>query len=220
MRERSERRTPRTIRTSRTTRTKRTIPTFFNTAADFRRWLEKHHATAPELWVGFRKKSTGLPGMTPAEALDEALCFGWIDGVRKSIDTGSYMNRFSPRRAGSVWSAVNTRRAKALVRAGRMRKAGLAAFEARTREAGFDWKARRDAVRLDPALERRFRTNAAAWRFFEAQPPAYRQNTIWYVMSAKREPTRARRLETVVSISAAGERLEPMKPRQPVGGSR
>ena len=186
--------------------------TFFETSSKFRAWLQKHHKTADEVWVGFYKKTTGKPSITWQEAVDEALCFGWIDGIRKSVDAESYTNRFTPRRRGSVWSAVNTRRAVELLSAGRMRAAGRAAFEARdvakTRAIS---QVRRDP-RLDRALAARFKANRAAWEFFSAQPPGYQRMSVWFIMSAKRDETRAKRLEQLMALSASKRRLVPMTP--------
>ena len=190
-----------------------TKPTFFETAADFRAWLRQHHRTATELWVGYRKKATGKASITRAESVDEALSFGWIDGLGKSLDTESYMVRFTPRRKGSIWSAVNTRRARELIKAGRMRAAGLAAFEARdenkTAVYSFD---RTQPLVLAPALEAQFRRNRAAWTFFQAQPPGYRKVCVHMIMNAKQEATRQRRLDIVVANSAAGRRIDFMRP--------
>lgn len=183
-------------------------PTFFATPAAFRRWLAKHHASATELWVGFHRKATGRPSLTWPESVDEALCFGWIDGVRRSVGTEAYTIRFTPRKRGSTWSTVNTRRAGELIRAGRMQPAGLRAFEARDpAKSGIYSFERREAARLDEAAEARFRAHKEAWRFFEAQPPGYRKIAVHWVVSAKREETRARRLETLIADSAAGRRI-------------
>ena len=187
-------------------------PTFFPTAAHFRRWLERHHAADQELWVGLYKKGSGRSSITWPEAVDEALCFGWIDGIRKAIDEDSYCTRFTPRKCGSTWSAVNTNRAQELIAAGRMQPAGLAAFEARDRnKSGYSIGQRKD-IRFGAALEARFRRNRAAWRFFEAQPPGYRRMATFYVMSAKKDETRERRLDVLIAACAAGRRLEPMQP--------
>ena len=183
--------------------------TFFATPAQFRRWLEKHHASETELWVGYYKRASGRPSLTWQESVDEALCFGWIDGIRKSIDENSYANRFTPRKRGSIWSAVNTKRAKELIRDGRMSPAGLEAFKARDPKKSDALEERRRAE-LDPDAAARFKRNRAAWSFFEAQPPGYRRIAIFYVMSAKKEETRARRLATLIDLCAAGRRLEPM----------
>jgi uncharacterized protein YdeI (YjbR/CyaY-like superfamily) len=182
-------------------------PTFFATPDDFRRWLRKNHRTAQELWVGFYKKASGLPSITWSEAVDEALCFGWIDGVRKSVDGSSYMNRFTPRRKGSIWSEVNTRRVEVLIRQRRMRAAGLEAFAARDPARTSRYSVDRERAALDASLAARLRANDAAWRFFQAQPPGYRRTAIWFVMSARQEATRARRLEQLIADSAAGLRI-------------
>lgn len=183
-------------------------PKFFRTPADFRRWLEKNHADVAELWVGFHKKGSGKPSITWPESVDEALSFGWIDGVRRSIDETSYEIRFTPRRSTSIWSAVNTRRAKELIAEGRMAEAGIRAFEKRSDERSgvYSFEQRKEA-KFDPALETRFRARAKAWRFFEAQPPGYRRLAAFWVMSAKKEETRLRRLAELIARSANGERL-------------
>jgi uncharacterized protein YdeI (YjbR/CyaY-like superfamily) len=185
-------------------------PTFFESPSEFRTWLQKHHRTATELWVGYRKKNTGTPSITWQESVDEALCFGWIDGIRKSVDALSYMNRFTPRRPGSSWSAINTRRAAELVKEGRMRAAGRKAFEARDAAKTAAMSSERDAPSFDAACETQFKTNRAAWEFFLAQPPGYRRMATWFVMSGKREETRARRLDQLIALSAARRRLVPM----------
>ena len=183
-------------------------PTFFAEPADFRAWLEENHERASELWVGFHKKATGRRSITWPESVDEALCFGWIDGVRRSLGDESYMIRFTPRKPRSTWSAVNIARAKELVAEGRMRPAGLAAFEARSekRSAIYSYEQRHE-VRLAPDEEREFRANERAWEFFQAQPISYRRPALWWVVSAKREETRARRLRTLIEDSANGRRL-------------
>ncbi len=183
-------------------------PTFFPTPADFRRWLEEHHTTAAELLVGYYKKGSGRPSMTWSESVDEALCFGWIDGVRRSIDAERYSIRFTPRRRGSVWSAVNIRKVAELTAQGRMRPAGLRVFAERDpgNEAGYSFSQDR-MPRLDREAAARFRANAAAWKYFRAQPPGYRKAALWWVVSAKREATRRRRLDTLIEDSAAGRRI-------------
>lgn len=190
-----------------------TKPTFFETAADFRRWLETHHATARELWVGFRKKGTGLPGITPSEAIDEALCFGWIDGVRRSIDDESYAIRVTPRKPHSTWSTVNTRRARELIQLGWMEPPGIAAFENRDPERTAQYSFERERAALTPAYLKQFRAREGAWDWFRAQPPSYRKTMAWWVMSAKREETRLRRLESLIDDCAAGRRIPSMRPR-------
>ncbi|HEX2202119.1 MAG TPA: YdeI/OmpD-associated family protein [Longimicrobium sp.] len=189
--------------------------TFFDTQDELRRWLEENHAAAAELYVGFYKKGSGKTGITYAQALDEALCFGWIDGVRKRIDDARFTIRFTPRKRGSTWSEVNVKRAGELEAEGRMTPAGLAAFRARDEKktAAYSYEARERP--LDPALEERFRANADAWDFFQAQPPYYRRTAQWFVMSAKREETRLRRLARLIDDSAAGRRLEEVTYKQP-----
>jgi uncharacterized protein YdeI (YjbR/CyaY-like superfamily) len=195
-------------------------PTFFASPADFRRWLVRHHASERELWVGFYKKGSGRPSLTWPESVDEALCFGWIDGVRKSLDAESYVIRFTPRKLGSTWSNVNTRRAQELIRTRRMKPAGLLAFKARDPEkAGRYSFEQRSHPRLDSSAEARFRANAAAWRFFEAQPPGYRRIALWWIVSAKQEATRERRLDTLIADSAAGRRIAQLRRNNDQGPS-
>lgn len=181
------------------------LPVFFRSEAEFRRWLEKHHATATELWVGFYKKASGKKGITYREALDQALCFGWIDGIKKRVDEDGFTHRFSPRKAKSAWSAINLCRAEELKQLGVMRPAGLAAFEQRDPAKSIEHR----PTAFAPALERRFKANKKAWTFFEAQPPGYRRLVILFVMSAKREETREQRLALVIQSSEQGKRRGP-----------
>jgi uncharacterized protein YdeI (YjbR/CyaY-like superfamily) len=189
-------------------------PTFFATPSEFRAWLEKHHDSVPGLWVGFHKKGSGIPSITWAEAVDQALCFGWIDSVRKGVDGSSYMNRFTPRKRGSTWSAINIKRAKELIESGSMHLAGLAAFEARSddRSAIYSYEQRHSA-RLEAGDEERFRANEKAWDFFQSQAPSYRKAAVWWVVSAKREATRKKRIATLIEDSAEGRRIGPMARR-------
>jgi len=185
---------------------------FFATPARWRQWLEKNHATATEVWVGFHKRGSGTPSLTWPESVDEALCFGWIDGIRKSIDERSYRIRFTPRKKGSNWSTVNVRRVGTLTKEGRMRPAGLAAFEARRPEkSGVYSFEQRQAVTLGEEYEGRFRADAKAWAFFGSQPPYYRRTATFWVMSAKQDATRERRLTTLIADSAAGRRVGPLR---------
>ena len=183
---------------------------FFATPAAFRRWLRTHHKTAGDVWVGYYKKASGRSSMTYPESLDEALCFGWIDGIRKSIDGERYMNRFTPRRPGSNWSLVNVRKVRDLIAAGRMQPAGLAAYEARDARKTGVYSFENRPGSLSPDLEATFRNQAPAWRFWQAQPPGYRRMMIWFVMSARRDETRARRLDRLMTACAAQRRIEPM----------
>ena len=177
--------------------------TFFDSPAAFRAWLEQHHETATELWVGFYKKSSSRPSITWPQSVDEALCFGWIDGIRKSVDDISYTIRFTPRKPRSNWSAVNIARVAELTRLGRMRPAGRKAFEQRVEEkSGVYSYEQRHTAQLDEASEQQFRANQAAWVFFEAQPAGYRRLAIWWVVSAKKEATRLKRLATLIEDSA------------------
>jgi uncharacterized protein YdeI (YjbR/CyaY-like superfamily) len=185
-------------------------PIFFPTPADFRRWLEANHASAGELWVGYYKKSSGIPSITWEESVDQALCFGWIDGIRQGIDAVSFKNRFTPRRPGSNWSARNIGRVEALKAEGLMALAGLAAYEARKggESDGYSYE-QRPADLEEPYLGR-LRANAAAWVFWQAQPPWYRRAAAWWVISAKKEETRLKRLEQLIADSAAGRTVPPL----------
>ena len=182
---------------------------FFASPEEWRAWLEEHHDAEREVLVGYWKRGTGRPSLTWAQSVDEALCFGWIDGVRRRIDDERYSIRFTPRTARSRWSRVNVERVAELTDAGRMRPAGRAAFEARTEEGTYSYEQQRDAA-LDEARERRLREDAAAWEFFGAQPPSYRRAAIHWVMSAKRESTRDRRLAQLIECSAAGRSVPPL----------
>ncbi len=183
-------------------------PRFFRSAAALRRWLARHHRTATELVVGLQKAHVGRGTVTYGEALDEALCVGWIDGVRRRIDDERYAIRFTPRKAKSYWSKVNIRHAERLQAAGRMRAAGRAAFAARVEGARYSFEQRR-TLELDAALEDRFRRQRKAWRFFQAQAPSYQRVAVWWVMSAKRAETRERRLTELIERSAAGTKPKP-----------
>ena len=187
-------------------------PTFFATAGELRQWLERNHATATELLVGFYRRGSGKPSITWQELVDEELCFGWIDGVRQGIDEVSYSNRITPRKPRSTWSVINIARAQELIKLGRMHPAGLDAFERRTEErsAIYSYEQRKSA-RLDPGAERSFRANKKAWTFFQAQAPGYRQTATWWVISAKREETRKKRLATLIADSERGRAIGPLR---------
>ncbi len=184
------------------------MPTFFETPAAFAVWLSHHAATHTELIVGFHKRDSGLPSMTWQESVDEALCVGWIDGVRTRIDDQSYKIRFTPRKASSTWSKINIERVRVLTEQGRMREAGLKAFALR-REAKsniYSYEQTEQAT-LSPAQLAQFRKSKKAWAFFEAQPPGYRHQMLWRIISAKRPETQAARLAKLIEASAAGLRL-------------
>ena len=183
-------------------------PTFFPSPPDWRAWLEEHHDKHQELWVGFCKRSSGKPSITWPEAVDGALCFGWIDGVRKSLDESCYVIRFTPRRPRSIWSAVNIKRVGELNDLGLMRPAGLQAFERRTgnRSEIYAYEQRK-AAKLSGVYEKKFRANKKAWQFFQAQPPWYRRTSSWWVISAKKEETRLKRLTRLIEDSEQGRTI-------------
>lgn len=186
-------------------------PRFFRAQAQWRAWLERHHADKDELWVGFYKKGTGRPSITWPESVDEALCFGWIDGVRKRIDAERYVIRFTRRRATSTWSAVNIRRMAFLEKNGLVHDAGRIAFEERKAgRSGIYAYENRHRATLTPAQRRAFQSNAKAWTFFSAQAPWYRRTVTWYIISAKQEETREKRLARVIAASAAGRAIDPL----------
>ena len=188
-------------------------PVYFPSPAAFRDWLEAHHASADELWVGYHKRATGTPSLTWPESVDEALCYGWIDGLRKRVDDERYAIRFTPRRPGSNWSRVNLARVAALTAEGRMRPAGIAAFEGRKPEADErSYEDRPDDLPESYVVAFRER-DAAAWDFFLAQSRSYRRLVIGWILSAKREETRLRRLEGIVEASAGGRRWIQGAPR-------
>lgn len=179
-------------------------PKFFITPAQFREWLERNHATATELMIGFHKKSSGRKSITYAEALDEALCFGWIDGVRRNLNETSYEQRFTPRRAKSIWSLVNLRHVDRLTREGRMRPAGLEAFARRDPKRTGIYSFENAPRQLTPAFEKNFRQNKGAWEFFEKQAPYFKKAIVNWIMNGKKEETQLRRLEKVIESAARG----------------
>ena len=192
-------------------------PTFFVTPEDFRRWLVEHHNRATELWVGFHKRATKRSSMTWPESVDQALCFGWIDGVRKSIDENSYKIRFTPRRARSKWSAVNVRRVQELIDSGLVHAAGRKAFEERmfVEDAHYSYE-QRHRITLTPEQELQFRGNKTAWEFFNSQPPWYRKAALWWIVSAKRAETTNKRLLQLIKDSEQRRPIAPLD-RKPNG---
>ncbi|MEP6731418.1 MAG: YdeI/OmpD-associated family protein [bacterium] len=184
-----------------------TPPRFFSTPDKFGAWLEKNHEREMELWVGFYKKDSGRPSMTWPESVDEALRFGWIDAVRKTIDDESYMIRFTRRKPTSIWSKVNIAKVEALIAANRMAPAGIAAYALRTPERSGVYSFEREPANFDAEQLRAFHKNKKAWEFFERQPPGYRRVVTHYVTSAKRAETRDRRLAAVIEHSARSERI-------------
>lgn len=184
------------------------MPTFFETPAKFRAWLKRHSSKKTELVVGFYKRGSGRPSMTWSQSVDEALCYGWIDGVRTRIDKHSYKIRFSPRKSTSIWSSINIEKVKVLQATGRMTQAGLDAFARRNEEKSRTYsyeQAKR--AELEPTHVAEFQRNKKAWEFFKAQPPSYRHMAAWYVISAKRPETRNARLAKVIEVSTSGARL-------------
>jgi uncharacterized protein YdeI (YjbR/CyaY-like superfamily) len=182
-------------------------PKFFSSPAEFRQWLKQNHDRASELMIGFHKKSSGKKSITYAEALDEALCFGWIDGVRKKLNETSYVQRFTPRKPRSIWSLINVRHVERLKKEGRMHPAGLEAYERRDPKRTGIYSFETEPHKLAPDYEKRFRQNKSAWKFFEEQAPYYKKLMIFRVMSGKKEETRLRRLEQLIESSAQGRRI-------------
>lgn len=182
-------------------------PVYFRSQAHFREWLEKNHERKTEQWIGFYKVSSRKKGITYEEAVDEALCFGWIDGVVKSVDADSYMHRFSPRKSTSHWSNVNVRRYAELKRSGRVHSAGEAAYARRTDDRTGKASYERAPAQLSPSQLKTFKANRKAWDFFGKQPPGYQRVCRHYVTTAKQEETRERRLKNLIDCCADGRRL-------------
>jgi uncharacterized protein YdeI (YjbR/CyaY-like superfamily) len=191
-------------------------PIFFASQSALREWFEKNHKTETEVLVGFHKVGTGKPSITWSQSVDEAICFGWIDGIRKSIDENSYTIRFTPRKPTSIWSAVNIKKVEELTRLGLMKPEGIAAFErrddARSRMYSFEQK----NIKLDISFEKKFKANKKAWKYFQSQAPYYQRTATWWVMSAKQEATRLKRLDELIRESEGGQYIKPL--RRP-GGS-
>jgi len=186
-------------------------PIFFAKPSEFHAWLQKNHDKALEIWVGFHKKSSGKPSITMQESVDEALCFGWIDSVRRSFNDTSYANRFTRRKPRSTWSAINIRRAKELISIGRMQPAGLKAFEQRTdkRSAIYSYEQRRTAT-LSEVFETQFRAKKKAWNFFQAQAPWYQRTAAYWVLSARRDDTKLKRLNKLIEDFGNGRIIPPL----------
>ena len=182
-------------------------PTFFPTPADFRRWLQAHHATETELLVGFYKTGSGKPSITWPESVDQALCFGWIDGLRKRVDDERYTIRFTPRKPTSTWSAVNIKRVEELTQLGLMTPAGLKAFEARRENRSGIYSYEQRTAELPAEYDQVLRANRAAWTFFQAQPASYRKAAMWWIVSAKQEATRLKRLDQLIELSAHAQQI-------------
>ncbi|GAB3911267.1 YdeI/OmpD-associated family protein [Larkinella knui] len=183
------------------------MPTFFATPAEFRQWLEENHATVKELFVGFYKVGSGKPSITWPQSVDEALCFGWIDGVRKSIDETSYMIRFTPRKAKSIWSAVNLKRIGELTEQGLVKPAGLKVFQERDLKKAGIYAYEKEDQQLDEAFEAQLKANEKAWQFFHKQAPSYQKTIRNWVMSAKQPETRLKRLTSLIEDSENGRKV-------------
>lgn len=182
-------------------------PKFFPTQTDFRKWLKENHERETELLVGFYKVGSGKPSMTWSESVDQALCFGWIDGVRRSIDAESYSIRFTPRRSKSVWSAINIKKVEELTKQGLMKPAGLAAFAKRDENKSRIYAYERESAKLSAEFEKQFKANKKAWEFFQNQAPSYRKAIIHWITSAKQEATRQSRFEKLLKESENSRRL-------------
>jgi uncharacterized protein YdeI (YjbR/CyaY-like superfamily) len=182
-------------------------PLFFTDQTSFRDWLKVHHQTRLELWVGFYKRDSGRASITWPESVDEALCFGWIDGIRKRVDNLSYTIRFTPRRKRSVWSTINIKRVRVLTGEGRMQAAGLKAFEARRENKSGIYSYEQQREQMEEPYRSVLKKNKAAWTFFQSQPAWYRQQTDWWVISAKKEETRQKRLQKLIDSCTRGKRL-------------
>jgi uncharacterized protein YdeI (YjbR/CyaY-like superfamily) len=186
-------------------------PVFFETPAAFRRWLVRNHATADVLWVGYHKKGSGMPSITWPESVDQALCFGWIDGIRKSIDDSRYTIRFTPRKRGSVWSSINIKRVRALIALGLMQPAGRTAYQARKLNKSGIYSYEQRSVDLPPPCDRLLKRNKRAWKFYQEQLASYRKAVSWWIVSAKKDETRLKRLEKLAAYSAQGQRIPELR---------
>ena len=187
------------------------MATFFSNPSELRKWYEKNHETADELWVGFHKTKTGKPSITWGESVDQALCFGWIDGIRKSIDENSYMIRFSRRKPTSIWSAINIKKIEELQKQGLLKPAGHAAFEKRQEKKSKVYSFEQAEVKFTPGLLKKFKANKAAWKFFNTQPPSYQRPATWWVISAKQEETKEKRLHELIRDSEDGLRVKHLR---------
>jgi uncharacterized protein YdeI (YjbR/CyaY-like superfamily) len=189
-------------------------PIFFETPSAFRSWLEQHHSTTDSVWVGYHKKDSGKPRITWSESVDEALCYGWIDGIRQGIDALSYRIRFTPRRPGSIWSSVNIKRAQTLIEQGRMQPAGLKAYQVRKENKLGIYSYEQRSVDLPAPYDSLLNKNKTAWNFFQAESASYRKTVSWWIISAKREETRLNRLKKLMAHSSRKQRLPEFAPKK------
>ncbi len=186
-------------------------PLFFSSPGEFRQWLEINFDKQSELWVGYYKVNTGKPSMTWSESVDQALCFGWIDGIRKSIDQESYCIRFTPRKPKSIWSAVNIKKIEELTKRELMHPAGLAAFALRTEDKSAVYSYENDPTTLDAELESQLKANGKAWAFFQSQPPYYQKTVVQWILSAKQTATRQKRLDELIADSENGLKIKQLR---------
>lgn len=180
------------------------IPVFFSKEEEFRQWLEINHRTETEIFVGFYKVKSGLPSITWSQSVDQALCYGWIDSVKYTLDEESYTIRFTPRKKNSIWSAVNIKKVQILIENGQMKEAGLASFACRTEIKSKIYSFENEEIRFSPELEKLFQSNEVAWAYFQSLAPTYRKPSARWVMSAKQEITRVKRLKELMADSALG----------------
>ncbi|HSV10560.1 MAG TPA: YdeI/OmpD-associated family protein [Hanamia sp.] len=188
--------------------TEKTMPLFFSTQSSFRKWLEKNHGKAKELLVGFYKVNSGKESMSWSQSVDEAICFGWIDGVRKSIDSESYSIRFTPRKPGSIWSAINIQKVENLSKQGFMHPSGLAAFEKRKEHKSRIYSYEKPPENLSKDFLKKFQSNKKAWKYFQSMAPSYQRTAIHWVMNAKQENTRIKRVAELINDSEAGRKIK------------
>jgi len=191
-------------------------PKYFRSPEAFRLWLKSNHSSAKELWVGYHKKAAGKASLTWPESVDEALCYGWIDGIRNTVDETRYTIRFTPRSPSSSWSAVNIRRARALIKEGRMRASGLQAFKRRHTSQPQRYSYENRPTDLPPTYLKRLKANKEAWSFYRSQPPWYRRAATWWIISATREETKLKRLSALIRDLALGRTIRPLS-RPPKG---
>lgn len=183
---------------------------FFPTQKDLRKWFEKNHKKEEELFVGYYKISSGKPSVTWSESVDEAICFGWIDGIRRSVDEESYCIRFTPRNPKSNWSAINIKKVEELTRLGLMKPEGVKAFSFRKEEKSKIYSYENPAVWFEKSYEKRFKANKEAWKYFQSMAPSYQKTTMRWVMSAKQDATRLKRLEELIRDCALGQKIKAM----------
>lgn len=187
-------------------------PIFFANTSELRKWFEKNHDKEKELLVGYYKTHTGKPSITWSQSVDQALCFGWIDGIRKSLGETGYTIRFTPRKPGSIWSDINIKKVEEFTQKGLMRPAGIEAFNKRDEKKSRVYSFEQKNIQLDKNFEKQFKQNKKAWNFFQSQPPSYRKPAMWWVMSAKQDETKQRRLATLIKDSEEGQRIKQMRP--------